>query len=161
MTEKTDKTEKTEPEVIDAEVVEAEDTVKPDVQLFTTWANDARMDAADDFNEDQAAVHAWMEADDALRLEALETAMTLADAEELIGTARQVASEHMKRADRARNLVAIVAARLGKEAEALTASDPSTVAKNPQPGLAQPRKASPTATRQMPALDVRDLPSAL
>lgn len=163
MTAKTDKPEKTEPEVIDAEVVEAEDTAAPTAPLFTTWANDKRMDAPDDFNEDQAAVHAWMEADDALRLEALETAMTLADAEELIGTARQVASEHMKRAERARNLVAIVAARLGKEATQLEAMETKKAVPVANAGARLTPKSAAPATRPIPtgSPSAADLPSAL
>lgn len=120
------------------------------VELFTDWANDDRLDAPESFDEDQAAVHEWMEADDKLRLEALETSMTLADAEELIATAKSVASEHMRRAERARNLVTVIAARLGRQAEALTASETMKAV----PVQPEPRPA-PTATRKM------ELPSAL
>lgn len=91
-----------------------------------------------------------MEATDEERLRALETAMTIADAEELIATARTVASEHTRRAERARNLVTIIAARLGREAEALTASETMKAV----PVQPEPRPA-PTATRKM------ELPSAL
>lgn len=138
-------------------------TTEPKAELFTSWADGDRMEAAEDFNEDQAAVHAWMEATDELRMEALETAMTLADAEELIGTAKQVASEHMRRAERARNLVTIVAARLGREADALTASDPVTIGKAvPVVGTQKPQGAR-TATRPIPTSSPSsaELPSAL
>lgn len=135
-------------------------------ELFTDWANDARMEAAEDFNEDQAAIHAWMEADDELRLAALERAMTLADAEELIGTARQVANEHMRRAERARNLVMIVAARLGRESEGLRASETKKAVPVVNPAMANrpegAREPVPAKTRAMPvASSPSSLPSAL
>lgn len=118
--------------------------------LITDWANSV---VPESFDRDQAAVHQWMEADDETRLHALETQMTLADAEELAATARALATEHTRRAERARNLVTIIAARLGREAEALHAVDPVTVGKAvPVQGAPKP---APTATRKM------ELPSAL
>lgn len=119
-------------------------------ELVTEWANSTD---PENFDADQAAVHDWMEASDDLRLEALETAMTIADAEELIATARAVATEHSRRAERARNLVTIIASRLGREADALNAIDPTTTGRA-IPVQPEPRPA-PTATRKM------ELPSAL
>lgn len=115
--------------------------------LITDWANSV---VPESFDRDQAAVHQWMEADDETRLHALETQMTLADAEELAATARALATEHARRAERARNLVTIIAARLGREAEALNASE--TMKSVPVQGAQKP---APTATRKM------ELPSAL
>lgn len=115
--------------------------------LVTDWANSLTPES---FDRDQAAVHQWMEADDETRLHALETQMTLADAEELAATARALASEHTRRADRARALVTIIAARLGREAEALNASE--TMKSVPVQDAPKP---APTATRKM------ELPSAL
>lgn len=119
-------------------------------ELVTEWANSTE---PENFDHDQAAVHEWMEAGDDTRLEALETKMTLADAEELAATARQVAIEHGRRAERARNLVTIIASRLGREADALKAIDPTTTGRA-IPVQPEPRPA-PTATRKM------ELPSAL
>src|SRR5690625_825342 len=121
-------------------------------ELFTAWATST---TPENFDHDQAAVHDWMEATDEERLEALETAMTIADAEELIATAKAVAIEHNRRAERARSLVTVITARLGREAEALNASDPVTrgLASNTVEGT-KPQPA-PTATRKM------ELPSAL
>lgn len=129
--------------------------------LITDWANSITPES---FDHDQAAVHQWMEADDETRLHALETQMTLADAEELAATARALASEHTRRAERARNLVTIIAARLGREADALRASNPV------EKGLAVPvvsrpegaREPIPAKTRAMPvASSPSNLPSAL
>lgn len=131
--------------------------------LFTGWANSTQHE---DFNHDQAAVHEWMEASDQLRLEALETAMTLADAEELIATAKKVASEHSRRAERARNLVMIVAARLGREVKTLEAAETKKAVPVANPALANrpegAREPVPTKTRAMPvASSPSNLPSAL
>lgn len=122
---------------------------EPVPALFTGWASNERLDAPDSFDEDQHAVNNWAQADSEQRIYAIENEMRLADAEELIATAKGVAIEHMKRADQARQLVKIVAARLGREAEALHAVDPETVG-----------KAVPTQTKAMP-VPARNLPSAL
>lgn len=122
-------------------------------KLMTKWAADERLNAPEDFGEDQAAVHSWIEAPEEMRMDALQAHMTLADAEELIATAKHVAIEHSRRAERASNLVTIVAARLGRQAEALNAIDPTTIGKA-VPVATEPKPA-PTATRKM------ELPSAL
>lgn len=131
--------------------------------LFTGWANSTQHE---DFNHDQAAVHEWMEASDELRLEALETAMTLADAEELIATAKKVASEHSRRAERARNLVTIIAARLGREAAELEKVETAKSVPVVNPQLAnrpQGARATGTPTRAIPtgSPSSAELPSAL
>ena len=141
--------------------------------LFTGWASNKRLDAPDSFDEDQHAVNNWAQADNEQRIYAIENEMRLADAEELIATAKGVAIEHMKRADQARQLVKIVAARLGREAEALHAVDPETVGKaSPVVTLAEPsvtevarEVGDKLADRLAPRTKVmpvaaRDLPSA-
>lgn len=127
--------------------------------LVTNWANSLTPES---FDHDQAAVHRWMEASDEERLHALETQMTLADAEELAATARALSSEHSRRAQRARDLVTIIAARLGREADALKASETTKAvpAQHPQGAReATPTRAMPTQPR--PASSPTSLPSAL
>lgn len=129
--------------------------------LVTDWANSLTPES---FDRDQAAVHQWMEADDETRLHALETQMTLADAEELAATARALVNEHTRRAERSRQLVAFIAARLGREAKALQASEP---AEKPIGAKLHPegaREATPTRampTQPRPASSPTSLPSAL
>lgn len=146
-----------ENEMTDKKTQEAEDATVP--ALVTNWANSLTPES---FDHDQAAVHRWMEASDEERLHALETQMTLADAEELAATARALSSEHSRRAQRARDLVTIIAARLGREADALKASETTKAvpAQHPQGAReATPTRAMPTQPR--PASSPTSLPSAL
>lgn len=78
--------------------------------LLTGWA-DAQIEP--NFDHDQAAVHEWVEHDTKAREEILVSKMTIADAEELIATAENVAAEHSKRSRQALALAETVAKRLG------------------------------------------------
>lgn len=114
-----------------------ESTDMPDT-LVTSWANSTD---TQNFDDDQANIDNWATIDSQIQCNVLETRMTLADAEELIATCRDVATEHEARAERARKLARTVADRLGRARDQAQAADPAE-------------------TKLMP-LATDDLPSAL
>lgn len=100
--------------------------------LRTLWANSVALPS---FDADQIDIALWSQADLDTQTDlkghqsdgalALEEHMTLADAEELIATARSVAKEHEKRAEAARHLADRIALRLGREAVYVNRSAPA------------------------------------
>lgn len=124
MTEKTKKTEpavteKAEPAPLDEQSREIETEGMDEWDLVTRWSPDE----ASDFNTEQARVHDWMQAPNEARLAALESRMTLSDAEELMAVCQDVARQHEKRAQEARSLRLILATRLSREHEAINADE--------------------------------------
>lgn len=98
--------------------------------LITGWA-DATI--PEDFDHDQAAVHAWTETEPREREKTLIAEMTIADAEELIATCHAVAKSHRERADAANALAAEIAHRLGYEYKSkYETHDPSEPDTEPQ-----------------------------